>query len=137
MKSLLALSLLAAFATSAVADIQAPPMSEQGPGRKFGRGISNIIYGFTELPYNILQINETEGNSAGFSYGVHRGLARSFYRFGKGWYDVVTAPFPTYKSSYRPPYPSNLVWGHNGYTEFPPELGFETRFNYSRTYQGY
>src|SRR5690606_31564549 len=130
-------TLIAAFATSAVADIQAPPMSQQSAGRKFGRGISNILYGFSELPYNIIYVNETEGNNAGFGYGVHLGLARSFYRFGKGWYDVISPPLPAYKSSSRPPYPSNLVWGHNGYTEFPPELGFETRFNYSRTYQGY
>jgi putative exosortase-associated protein (TIGR04073 family) len=137
MKSLLSLTLFAAFATAAVADIQSPPMAAQGPGRKFGRGISNILFGITELPCTFVAVNHKEGNSAAFAYGVHLGLARSFYRFGKGWYDVLSAPLPTYKDSYCPPYGLDLVWGHNGYAEFPPELGFETRFSYSREYNGY
>jgi len=137
MKFLLSLTLFAAFATAAVADIQCPPMAAQGPGRKFGRGLSNIIWGITELPYTMVLVNYAEGNSAMSGYGVHLGLARSCYRFGKGWYDVLSAPIPTYKESYRQPYGSDLVWGHQGYAEFPPELGFETRFEYSREYKGY
>ena len=54
-----------------------------------------------------------------------------------GVYDVVTHPFPTYKDSYRPPYKLDPPWIHGGYEEFPPELGFETRFNYNRQYNGY
>jgi len=132
MKFLLSLSLVAAFATAAVADIQVPPMADQGPVRKFGRGVSNILYGVTEIPYTMAGINYTQGNSAAFGYGVILGVHRTFYRFGKGWYDVLSAPLPTYKESYRPPFPSNLIWGHNGYSEFPPELGFESRFDYVR-----
>jgi len=137
MKSLLTLTLFAAFATAAVADIQSPPACFQGPARKFGRGISNVLYGITELPSTFFDVNATEGNSAAFGYGVHLGLCRSFYRFGKGWYDILSAPLPTYGGTYRQPYPSDLVWGHRGYGEFPPELGFETRFDYSRLYNDY
>lgn len=137
MKFLLSISLVVAFAAAALADIQAPPMSDQGPVRKLGRGLSNILYGITELPCSMAIVNNLEGNSAAGGYGVVLGLQRSFYRFGKGWYDFVSFPLPSYNESYRPPYPSNLIWGQHGYAEFPPELGFETRFDYSREYQGY
>lgn len=132
MKFLLSISLVAAFAAAAIADIQAPPMSDFGPTRKLGRGLSNILFGVTEIPYTMCLINDTEGNSAAFSYGIVKGVHRAAYRFGKGWYDVVTGPVPSYKDSYRPPYRSNLIWGHNGYSEFPPELGFESRYGYVR-----
>lgn len=137
MKFLLSLTLFASLTVGAFADIQCPPMAQQGPVRKFGRGISNIAFGITELPVTFARINDTEGNSAAFGYGIHLGLSRSFYRIGKGFYDVFSFCLPTYKESYRQPYPSDLVWGVNGYSEFPPELGFDTRYNYSRTYYGY
>lgn len=137
MKFLLSITLFAALAVGAFADIQVPPMAEQGPTRKFGRGVSNILFGFSELPDTIMRINDTQGNSAACGYGVVLGLNRSFYRFGKGWYDVLSFGRPTYKETYRQPYPSDTIWGMIGYAEFPPELGFETRFNYTRTYYGY
>ncbi len=137
MKFLLSLTIFAALATGAVADIQAPPMSREGPARKFGRGLSNVLFGFTELPCTMMQVNSQEGNSAAAGYGFHLGLSRTCYRFGKGWYEILSAPFPTYRNSYRSPYYSDLIWGQNGFGEFPPELGFETRFDYSREYNGY
>ncbi len=137
MKFLLSIFLVTAFAMAAFADIQAPPASDYSPTRKAGRGLSNILFGITEIPYTICMVNESEGNNAAFSYGILKGINRAFYRFGKGWYDVATGPFPSYKASYRPPYRSNLIWGYNGYTEFPPELGFESRYSYTRTYGPY
>lgn len=135
MKTLLSILLVAAFGAVALADVQDPPMNDFGPTRKLGRGIANVLYGITELPYCIANINELEGNSAGCSYGIVKGLGRTFYRFGKGWYEIATFPVPTYKASYRPPYPSQIPWVHGGYTEFPPELGFETRYSYVRDYE--
>jgi len=140
MKSLLSIffsaSLLAAFATSAIADIQAPPMAQQDPIRKLGRGISNIAWGVTELPNIIAGTNETEGNSAALGFGIVLGTHRSVIRITRGVFDVLTWPVPLYKGSFRPPFHSALIWGHNGYSEFPPELGFETRYNYAREYSG-
>lgn len=137
MKFLLTTTLLAAFAVSAVADIQVPPMAEQGPARKFGRGISNIVFGFSEIPSTFMRINDTEGNGAAFGYGVVLGVNRTLFRFGAGLYDVLSFATPTYKESYRPPYASNLIWGNLGYSEFPPEIGFDTRYGYSRVYHDY
>lgn len=110
-------------------------MADMGRVRKFGRGISNVAFGVCELPFNIAAINDVEGNNA-LGYGVMLGVHRTSVRITRGVFDIVTAPGPAYKGSYRPPFPSNLVWGDNGYTEFAPELGFESRYEYTRYYRG-
>ena len=130
MKSLLTILLAVAFGAAAYADIQAPPMTDMGPTRKLGRGLSNLLFGFTELPYTVSKVNDSEGNAAALGYGVVKGVGRSLFRFGIGWYEVLTFPAPCYKSSYRPPYASNIPWTLSGYQEFPPELGFESRYDY-------
>ena len=135
MKSLLSLALVFAFAAAAVADIQAPPMADLGRIHKLGRGISNTAFGVCELPFNIAAINDTDGNNA-LGYGVMLGVHRSVIRITGGVFDIITSPGPAYKGSYRAPFPSNLVWGYAGYEEFAPELGFETRYEYSRYYRG-
>jgi putative exosortase-associated protein (TIGR04073 family) len=131
------LTLIALLVTSAVAfaDIQQPPSSDNGPTRKLGRGLGNICFGFTELPDSMLSVNYMEGNNAAFSYGVVRGLARSFARVGYGLYDVFLFPVPSYKGTYAPPYRSNVQWIHSGFSEFPPEIGFESRYPYVRNDQ--
>ncbi len=132
--ALLALAL--AIGTSvAFADIQSPPASDYGPTRKLGRGLANIAFGSSELIDSFVSINDSEGNSAAFSYGIVRGTGRTLARLGFGIYEVALFPFPTAKGSYRPPYKSDIPWIHCGYSEFPPELGFETRYNYVRDYQ--
>jgi len=130
MKSLLTILLAVAFGAVAYADIQAPPMSDMGPTRKLGRGISNVLFGFTELPNTVCKVNERQGNAAAFSYGVTKGIGRSLFRFGIGWYEIVTFPAPCYKSSYRAPYRSNIPWINGGYEEFPPELGWNSNNPY-------
>jgi len=130
------IALCATLVTSlALADIQAPPASDQGPTRKLGRGISNIAFGITEIPTAVNEVNYAEGNQAAWGYGVVRGVGRFFARVGYGLYEVVLFPFPTHNGKYTPPYRSDIPWIHSGYSEFPPELGFETRYNYSRLYQ--
>jgi putative exosortase-associated protein (TIGR04073 family) len=137
MKKFLVLVSTFLLAASAFADIQDPPGNDYGPTRKLGRSISNIFFGITELPETLCTINEREGNSAAASYGIVKGFGRWFFRFGAGWYEFLTFPFPTYKASYRPFYRSNVPWIHGGWTEFPPELGWETRYHYSRTNTAY
>ena len=137
MKILLSLALLSMLPVAALADIHDPPMNDQGPTRKLGRGISNIAFGATEISSVICEINEREGNAAAWSYGVVRGVGRFFARLGYGVYEVVTFPFPTTRGSYKQPYKSNIPWIHGGYEEFPPELGFHTRYRYTRSYYTY
>lgn len=134
MKVAALLSILVIAAT-AHADIQAPPASDYGPTRKLGRGLGNIAFGVTEIPYQITAVNYSEGNASAWSYGLVRGVGRFFARLGYGIYEVALFPFPTNRGTYYPPYRSDIPWINSGYQEFPPELGFDTRYSYSRLYQ--
>ena len=138
MKTLLcSLAVLTSLGAGALADIHDPPMNDQGPTRKLGRGLANVAFSATELVINPTEITEREGSAAGWSYGVVKGVGRFFFRIGMGVYDIATHPFPTYKGSYRAPYKADPPWIHGGFEEFPPELGFESRFDYVRTYNGW
>ncbi|MEI7865210.1 MAG: exosortase system-associated protein, TIGR04073 family [Chthoniobacterales bacterium] len=128
-------AILLLTASVCLADIQQPPSSEWGPTRKLGRGLGNICFGIAELPDSMLSVNYFEGNSAEYSYGIVRGLGRTFARLGYGLYDTLLFPIPTYKGTYAPPYKSNVQWINRGYAEFPPELGFESRYPYNRENQ--
>ena len=132
MKPLLCSLLLTLCAVTALnADIQQPPASEQGPTRKAGRGLSNLLFAPAELINTVAVINDRDGNDA-LGYGFIRGVGRSFVRFGAGFYELVTAPFPTNKGKYTPILRSDVPWINSGYDEFPPELGWESRYNYAR-----
>ena len=43
-------------------------------------------------------------------------------------------PIPMWHGSYRPVLPSDIPWIHAGYSEFPPELGNESKYPYCRDY---
>lgn len=126
--------LLCVMPTVVLADIQAPPASDQGPTRKLGRGLGNILYGSTEIIESMSDVNYADGNNAAFSYGLVRGLGRTFARIGYGLFEVVTFPFPTQHGTYQPPYNNNIQWLNSGYSEFPPEISFETKYDYCRQY---
>ncbi len=139
MKRLLLSTILLAVAGTAYADIQAPPASEYTATRKLGRAVGNILYGIEELPTTMIRWNEREGDYAGFSTGIVEGTARTLTRMGYGFYELVTFWAPTYKCTYRPPYQgscgrSGLIeyntW--SGFTEYPQELGFQSKYNYTR-----
>ncbi len=134
MRSLLAAALLFGMAALCRADIHDPPSNAQGPTRKLGRGISNLLFGFSELPNEIAKVNTVEGNSAAGGYGVVRGVGRSIMRVGAGLFEILTFPAPVVRGSYYPVLPDATHWIHAGYTEFPPELGNESKYPYARTY---
>jgi hypothetical protein len=116
MKTLLALAVIAGFASSAFGDIQDPPANDYGPTRKLGRGFSNFFL------------------AAAAGYGVWRGLGRSATRHVAGFLEIVLWPFPAWRQSYYPLLPSDIPWIHAGYAEFPPELGNESKYPYVRDY---
>jgi putative exosortase-associated protein (TIGR04073 family) len=122
---------------TAFGDIQDPPMNDQGPTRKLGRALSNLMFGGTEIFTTVASINDLEGNSAAGSYGIVKGTGRFFFRLRAGLHELVTFPFPTYKNSFRPPYRLSVPWVNGGYDEFPPELGFQTRKYYCTVSQAY
>jgi putative exosortase-associated protein (TIGR04073 family) len=122
------------FAMNALADIQDPPDNDYGPTRKLGRGISNFLFASTELPDTVCKINKVEGNPTAASYGVVRGLGRSSARHFVGLFEAFTFPVPVWRDGYRPILPTDIPWIHAGYSEFPPELGFESKHTYCRDY---
>ena len=140
MKKLLVIATtFAAFSGLAVADIQAPPGSTYTSTRKLGRALSNIMYGFIEIPEQIVRKEEQYGRKAAWSYGAVDGTSRALRRLGYGFYELFTFTCPTYRGTFKPPYErcgeDNRIEMnvHDGLSEFPPELGFETYYNYSRS----
>ncbi|MEP2775982.1 MAG: exosortase system-associated protein, TIGR04073 family [Luteolibacter sp.] len=137
-KLLVTASAFIVLAGFAAGDIHAPPGSQYTSARKLGRGISNILYGFLEIPEQIVRKNEYGGN-AGWSYGAVDGTSRAFRRLGYGFYELFTFTCPTYRGTFKPPYEKcgqdnridmNV---HDGLSEFPPQLGAECHYRYSRT----
>ncbi len=125
---------------TAMADIQAPPASEYTPSRKLGRAISNIIYSVESIPVSMIQWTDREGDYAGFSVGIVEGVTRMFERIGYGVYELVTFWAPTYKCTYKPPYQGWCGQSglkeynpNGGLSEFPEELGFQSKFKYCRS----
>jgi putative exosortase-associated protein (TIGR04073 family) len=130
---------LAALSGMVCADIQAPPGSTYTSTRKLGRALSNILYGFMEIPEQVVRKNEAYGRKAGYTYGALDGSQRALRRLGYGFYELFTFTCPTYRGTFKPPYErcgeDNRIEMnvHDGLSEFPPELGFETYFDHSRT----
>lgn len=142
MKKLLVLA--ACFLTLgnfASADIQAPPGSTYTSTRKLGRALSNILYGVVEIPEQMMRKTETEGRKSGWSYGIVDGTSRSLRRLGYGFYELFTFTCPTYRGTYKQPYErcgeDNRIEMNpsDGLSEYPPELGFQTYYQYTRTQQ--
>jgi putative exosortase-associated protein (TIGR04073 family) len=134
MKLLLVTLLCAGFAAASLGDIQDPPAADYGPTRKLGRGLSNVAFGWAEIPVTIATVNSKEGNAAAGGYGVVQGTGRAFARFGVGLYEALLWPIPVYKGTYFPVLRSDIPWIHGGYSEFPPELGNESKYPYVRDY---
>ncbi len=132
MRPLALLFALALLVPVASADIQAPPGSDYGPTRKLGRGLSNFFLGASEIPDTYARVNDFEGNAAAAGFGAVKGLGRALARIGVGAWEVLTFPFPTNKDSYRPHLRPAVPWIYSGYEEFPPELGWEDRYQYAR-----
>src|SRR3984893_919007 len=134
MKNLALAALFIALAGSSFADIQDPPSNDYGPTRKLGRGLSNFFLAPAEIPVTVAKINTDEGNAAAAGYGVVRGVGRSATRHIAGLIEILTFPFPMWRESYYPLLPDNTRYIHAGYSEFPPELGNESKYPYVRDY---
>jgi putative exosortase-associated protein (TIGR04073 family) len=134
MKNLVVFVLMVVCARVAVADIQDPPSNDYGPTRKLGRGLSNFFLAPAEVFVTVATVNKQEGNAAAAGYGVVRGVGRSAARHVAGFLEIVLFPFPAWRESYYPLLPSDIPWIHAGYSEFPPELGNESKYPYVRDY---
>lgn len=73
---------------------QSSEAADQGPIRKFGRGLCNTIFGVFEIPIQICQINKTTGGVAACTYGLMKGIGRFLLREGVGVTEIITFPMP-------------------------------------------
>jgi len=140
MKKLLTIATaLLVTVSAAQADIQSPPGAQYDSTRKLGRAVANILYGFSEIPEQIVRKNDKFGSKAGWSWGLVAGTQKSFQRMGYGFYELFTFRCPTYRGTFRPPYEKCgtdyriEMNPSDGLSEFPPELGAESFFDFSRT----
>ncbi|MCB1237067.1 MAG: exosortase system-associated protein, TIGR04073 family [Verrucomicrobiae bacterium] len=135
MKKFLIAALFLGLVSAAVADIQAPPKNKYTSTRKLARGLSNILYGWTELPVTVFRANERGQQSTEFIFdGIITGLERTGNRFAYGLYEVVNFRKPIWKDSFRPPYTRINYDPNHGYEEFPPQVGYLSTCNYVRGY---
>jgi putative exosortase-associated protein (TIGR04073 family) len=134
MKKLIVISLMLGLVGTALSDIQDPPANDYGPTRKLGRGLSNFFIAPAEVFVTVTTINTYDGNSAAAGYGVVRGVGRSGARHIAGLIEMLTFPFPIWRDSYYPMLPPDIPYIHAGYSEFPPELGNESKYPYVRDY---
>lgn len=132
MKKVLLTLLIMGMTSVGFADIQAPPRSQQTPVRKLGRSVSNLLYGISELPFYMIEMNKRDGNNAAFGAGVVIGTWRSAVRFGYGVWEFSTFWCAGYKKGFRAPYQNIEYDPFNGYDEFPPEIGFQSKYRYVR-----
>jgi putative exosortase-associated protein (TIGR04073 family) len=78
--------------------------------RKLGRGLSNVIFGVTEVPNQISGTTAAKGGAAGATYGTGKGFLRWICREVVGVYEVVTFPLPMgngYKPVMKPEFPTD------------------------------
>ena len=134
MKKLVVISVMLGLAGTVLGDIQDPPANDYGPTRKLGRGISNFFIAPAEVFVTVTTVNTYDGNSAAAGYGVVRGVGRSGARHIAGLIEMLTFPFPIWRDSYYPMLPPDIPYIHAGYSEFPPELGNESKYPYVRDY---
>ena len=134
MKNLVVISVMLGLAGTVLGDIQDPPANDYGPTRKLGRGLSNFFIAPAEVFVTVTTVNTYDGNSAAAGYGVVRGVGRSGARHIAGLIEMLTFPFPIWRDSYYPMLPPDIPYIHAGYSEFPPELGNESKYPYVRDY---
>jgi hypothetical protein len=51
-----------------------------------------------------------------------------------GLIEILTWPFPIWHGGYYPILPPEIPYIHAGYSEFPPEIGNQSKYPYVRDY---
>ena len=68
------------------------PNSAARAGRRLGRGVSNVLLGWVELPRGMEAVGHESGFSAGATWGVLQGAGAAFLRTAAGVVEVATFP---------------------------------------------
>lgn len=65
-----------------------------GVGKKLGRGISNVAFGWLELPKAVEDVGKENGFFSAITWGPIYGLGKTAMRTLAGAYEVATFPAP-------------------------------------------
>ncbi len=96
MKRFTAIFIIICFVLSA-----ALPVHADGPVKKLGRGVANVVTSPLEVPKGMGDVNETDGIFAGATWGVFKGAVDCVKRAVVGVYEIATFPVPVPKD-YEP-----------------------------------
>ena len=77
----------------------------QDPIHKAGRGVTNVLTCWIELPKQIHMGSQESNPVAGLAWGLVKGAGLTVLRAGVGMYEAVTFPFP-YPKDFASPYDS-------------------------------
>lgn len=72
---------------------------------KLGRGLSNTLFGFLEIPLNIHERYSVSDTAGSWLTGAAYGTFKGFVRTGVGLYEVVSFPLP-YPEDFAPILPT-------------------------------
>lgn len=75
----------------------------QDPIHKAGRGITNVLTGWIELPKQIHMGSQESNPVSGLAWGLVKGVGLTVLRSGIGLYEAVTFPIP-YPKEFASPY---------------------------------
>ncbi len=90
-----------------------------GPEQKLGRGLSNLYepLRLADMQRSIEQSTLYSPAYASTATGFVGGLGKTFARFGVGFYEIVTAPFPNHKDGDFGPVCTNYLTPKPGYPD--------------------
>jgi putative exosortase-associated protein (TIGR04073 family) len=86
----------------------APTASADDAIRKFGRGLGNIVWGWSDLPMTVHQEDILNGPASAYTYGIVKGVAKVVSRTAVGVYEAgfFYLPFPdAYWPIIKPEFP--------------------------------
>ena len=96
-RGMMVLGLVLAFAAGT------PAASAQDPIHKMGRGLTNVLTGWIELPRQIGDGTRQPNPVTGFGQGLFKGASLTLLRTGMGLFEAVTFPI-AYPSGFGSPY---------------------------------
>ena len=65
-----------------------------GVGKKLGRGLGNVAFGWMEIPKSIQDVGDQRNFIAGITWGPLEGIGKALVRTAAGVYETVTFPIP-------------------------------------------
>lgn len=95
--------LMSALAVTSVMGCLHTAAWAQDPIHKAGRGLTNVLTAWIELPKQIHMGSQESNPVAGLAWGLVKGVGLTVLRAGVGIYEAITFPIP-YPKDFASPY---------------------------------